>query len=312
MKSHFWIGAGSLIWSSVNRIRRIVSRSDIVRLPAKVISIGNLQAGGSGKTPTVLRIAREAIERNLKVAILIRGYRSEWETEGGVISPHSRVDVKKCGDEAALLHEYLPDLWIGVGKDRIRSFERCIEKSGSNFDLVLLDDGFSQLAIHKDLEIVLLTSRSRSQVLYRDFLSALKGNELLVWTKGNTHPAPDLTCIQAQWKLVEKEDRTPATPVFLVTGVGDPGEVDIQARKAGWDVHGIISREDHHDWTQEEILEIMRRAEDKGVSILITGKDYVKWKIYPINLETVFVIEAQLNFSEESERFWKERVWGKS
>lgn len=195
---------GSFIWSLASHfVRAGVSWGWIkpYHLRVRVISVGNIQVGGSGKTPLVAQIANEAHARGLRVAILTRGYKSVWEKTGGVIFPsqHTKdlqkdvtIDPKLCGDEPALLHELAPYAAIAVGANRIRSYMRLVHELRWAVDLVILDDGFQHLKIHRDLDVVALTSKTRRDVLYRDFDSSLnsKSNSIFcVWTKGSNVPS---------------------------------------------------------------------------------------------------------------------------
>lgn len=121
-----------------------------------VISIGNITAGGTGKTPVTLMIAQEFKEK-IPMAILSRGYRSQAEKfcapiflnkNRGVVHPASL-----CGDEPYLLSDNLPDAYVIVGKDR-----HLASKMAARFgaQVILLDDGMQHRKIARDLEVVVL------------------------------------------------------------------------------------------------------------------------------------------------------------
>lgn len=119
-----------------------------------VISVGNIMAGGTGKTAFIQRLAKD-LEKIGKVSILTRGYRSEIEKVGGSLHliAQSRITPKVCGDEAYLLFKSLPNTVLFVGKDRVLNAERAIYHEA---DLILLDDGMQYRSLHRDLEIVML------------------------------------------------------------------------------------------------------------------------------------------------------------
>ena len=119
-----------------------------------VISIGNIIAGGSGKTAFIQRLGKDLAAFG-KVSILSRGYRSQIEKVGGSLHliSQSRITPEVCGDEAYLLNKSLPDALLFVGKDRILGAERAVYHQA---DLILLDDGMQYRTLHRDIEIVML------------------------------------------------------------------------------------------------------------------------------------------------------------
>jgi tetraacyldisaccharide 4'-kinase len=119
-----------------------------------VISVGNITAGGTGKTAFIQRLATD-LHAMGKVSILSRGYRSEIEKLGGSLHlvEQSRITPEVCGDEAYLLFKSLPDAVLFVGKDRILNAQRAVYHES---DIILLDDGMQYRSLHRDLEIVML------------------------------------------------------------------------------------------------------------------------------------------------------------
>lgn len=126
-------------------------------LPAYVVSIGNLVAGGTGKTPFAIWLAQFYRHMGTRVAILSRGY-------GGTSRSGLQVPVAagtspaalEFGDEPALMAQTMPDIPVWTGRRRSLSGLAAIEQGGA--ELLVLDDGFQHLALHRDLDIVLLDS----------------------------------------------------------------------------------------------------------------------------------------------------------
>lgn len=327
------IQLGSFAWSLTNGfIRFLVKRKLLkpLRLPSRVISVGNIQIGGAGKTPLVAKISNEAIARKLNVAILTRGYRGDWEELGGVITPHAKeVDVTLAGDEAVLLHELCPQAWIGVGSDRIAQYQKIIELSDQPIDLVILDDGFQNWKIEKDLEVVALTSSSRSEILYRDFMGSLKNSDLLVWTKG----VKNKKSIQRPFVQVRYELEKSLSPkrIWLVSSVADSQAVRVTFDEAGYQVceHKIF--EDHHPFSKAEVEKILLSSKADECIVGMTGKDWVKWKgllkteVYELSGHFPYSIECQMNGQinqkilicepqlvfQEGLSLWEQTLWGK-
>ncbi|MFQ5817671.1 MAG: tetraacyldisaccharide 4'-kinase, partial [Terriglobia bacterium] len=122
------------------------------RLPAKVISVGNLTVGGTGKTPLVLWLAQRLQARGLKVAVLSRGY-GRLTQEARIFADGS-PRVEEAGDEAVLLARRLVGVLLGIGGDRFAVGLHLAEKHHP--DVFLLDDGFQHLRVARDLDIVVL------------------------------------------------------------------------------------------------------------------------------------------------------------
>ncbi len=312
--------AASTLWSLGTAGMRALQRAGWLRATSleagRTLSVGNLQAGGAGKTPLVARLAREGLERGLSVCILSRGYGSQWERSGGVVSPEEPVphpDV--CGDEPALLRERAPGAWLAVGRDRISGYRSALERKGGPFDLVILDDGFQHWRIRKDLEIVALTSHTPSTRLHRDFSGQLRLADLAVWTKGADRPdSHGVPLVQVRNRLVPlREGKDPGNRrVWLVSGLADPGAFERDVGSLGFDVvhHSVFP--DHFRFGREEALEIQRQAHEARAGVAMSGKDWVKWRTLPIEgRDEVRVFEPELEWVE-GESQWRAKVWGES
>lgn len=299
----------STLWSSLNALAAAFSSAGLPsrrRLPCRVISVGNLQAGGSGKTPLVIRIAREAVARGLKPAILSRGYGGRWEKSGGVIlSGEPTPPVADCGDEVALMHEQVPEASIGVGSDRVRGFESLVGRAGSTPDLVILDDGFQNRSLHKDVEVLAVTSSRRRDRIFREFPGAIRRADLVVWTKGGSRPdSHGRPSCRVLYRV-----RPPAEPkdCLLVTGVGDPYDVRALLTSCGYAVREHLSLPDHAGLDAASAGKVAASARERGLALLMTGKDWVKWR-EQLKVEAL-VVEPELEFAEGREE-WERILWG--
>jgi len=299
---------GSALWSFATQVIRWMLRLGILlpkELGVRVLSVGNLQAGGAGKTPLVIQIAKEAVEKGLKVCILSRGYKGLWEKSGGVLLPGGAADPKECGDEPALLHEQVPAALIGVGADRVSSYDHVVREHGRP-DLVILDDGFQHWRIHKDVEVVALTSSTPREVLFRDSKTALKFASLVVWTKG-THcptPAPDV-----EIRLTLKRPADGKQRIWLVTGVGDALSVKHSATEAGYQVNRHLIFDDHAAYTLQDLEGFLAGSAKEKALLATTGKDWVKWKSLGFSSADLIVLEPEVTFIKGRER-WNRVLWG--
>lgn len=144
------------LYAAAHRLRRRWYRDRARRLPLPVISVGNLHWGGGGKTPLVAAMAAHLRQRGLAICILSRGY---GRRGGGGVRIVSRGDgpllaPAEAGDEPVLLAGELPGVAVVVGADRHRAGLEAMARLRPAPDLFLLDDGFSHLALHRDLDLL--------------------------------------------------------------------------------------------------------------------------------------------------------------
>lgn len=129
------------------------------RLPCKVISVGNLTVGGTGKTPMTLYLAELVRHHGLRVAIVSRGYGGRAEKRGGVVSDGRQLlmTAADAGDEPFLMAVALGGVPVLVGRDRWQTGQWAIQQFGAQ--VLILDDGYQHLKIDRDLNILLMDSR---------------------------------------------------------------------------------------------------------------------------------------------------------
>ena len=125
------------------------------RVGVPVISVGNLDAGGSGKTPFVAYLAGRMREAGRRVAVASRGYGGKRHTVPVTVSGEGPLaDASVVGDEPVLLAGLLPSAVVVVCRDRAAAAIFARDRHGS--DLVILDDGFQHRRIHRDLDLLLV------------------------------------------------------------------------------------------------------------------------------------------------------------
>ncbi len=266
-----------------------------------VISVGNLQAGGAGKTPFTLLLA-SLLNQYTGTAILSRGYRSKLSGRAPVLINDSmgiKFSPSFCGDEPSLLAENLPSTSVIVGKDRTKAAYLAAAKGAK---AIILDDGFQHRRLARDFDIVLIDAGLPSEAehlfprgLLREDYRSLARADLIVITKAENA----LQAARAQ----ERVSRYSSAPVViaelavakisasratlpdsvnslcgaLFCGIARPASF-LQAMKN----HGlrIISQDffaDHEDFTPAQIGNLAEKAQRAGASYLIcTEKDAVK------------------------------------
>ena len=127
----------------------------VQRVPARVISYGNITLGGTGKTPAVIARAEAEIAAGRKVAVVTRGHGAPQRVqEPHAVGVGERADWESIGDEAALIAWRVPGCVIVRAADRVAGARAAVERLGC--DTILLDDGFQSLQLHRDENIVLI------------------------------------------------------------------------------------------------------------------------------------------------------------
>ena len=149
----------SIFYGAVQRLRATCYRYRVVPsrdLPCKVISIGNITVGGTGKTPMTIYLAEELRRIGYKAAIVSRGYGGGAERQGGIVSDGRTLYMEsdRAGDEPYMMACRLKGVPVVVGKNRFAAGMLAVSKFQP--DVILLDDAFQHLKLQRDVDIVLL------------------------------------------------------------------------------------------------------------------------------------------------------------
>lgn len=291
-----------LLYAAAHRLRRRWYRKRAARLPRPVISVGNLHWGGTGKTPMVEALARHLRDRGLRVAILSRGYRSR-ESGTRLVSDGGGplLGPLVAGDEPVLLAGDLPGVAVVVGGDRHHAGLQALERLVPPPDVFLLDDGFSHLALARDLDLLLFPAgdpfgggRLAPSGRLREPLAAVARADAVVLTGaetagGGAELARALRPLGfdgpgfASRTVAEPAEAAtggvlPASAaVVAVAGIARPHRFVDAARAHGLEVRRELRFGDHHPYPERSLRRIERAARAAGAAwVLTTTKDYVK------------------------------------
>ncbi len=269
---------------------------------AKVVSVGNLQVGGAGKTPVVIFLATWALAAGRRVAVLSRGY---GRTSGAdvVFDGTALPELRDAGDEPRLIARRCPQAKLYVGADRARL---AVRARAEGADFLLLDDGFQHRRLARDVDLVVLDAQSgfgNGHLLpwgpLREPRSALL-RAGLVWLKstdGQGLPAPReakrvvrARHVAASWVdptgVEQPLDALRDRRVVALAGLARPGGFLNSLGDA--DVHVVASHlfPDHHAFTAEELQAARVQAAGLGAEVACTEKDaerlpptFAAWKL---------------------------------
>ncbi|MEO7010016.1 MAG: tetraacyldisaccharide 4'-kinase, partial [Caldimonas sp.] len=146
------------LYAALTSLRRMLYRIGWLRterLPVRVVVVGNLIAGGAGKTPTVLALAAMLRRHGWTPAIVSRGYGGS--RRGGVIAVRADTPASLCGDEPLLLH-LRAAVPVFVGRDRAAA-ARALLRAHPEIDVVISDDGLQHLRLGRDLQVLVFDER---------------------------------------------------------------------------------------------------------------------------------------------------------
>ena len=280
--------------------RRILGRSIVRprRLEGPVISVGNLSAGGSGKTPFVILLGELLKARQIKFDVLSRGYGRN--TRGVFLVDPSGLP-QQFGDEPLLLARKL-QVPVIVGEDRYQAGRFAESKFGPQ--LHLLDDGFQHRQLARGFDIVLLTPQDATDRLLpagrlREPLRSVRRANAVVLTGGASADSFPL-----EGKLVWRVRRgivaqnVPPRPVVFC-GIARPQNFVLQLRAANIDPIAEAFYRDHHAYTEKdvrELLDLKRRSEAGG--FITTEKDAVNLGPYFSALEPLAVIPVRMDLAD--------------
>ena len=146
-----WLYRASVQLRNILYNRRVLKAR---RLPCRVISVGNIVVGGTGKTPAVIAIAKHLQREGRRVAILSRGYKRRVREKVTIVSDGEKVyaSAMESGDEAYMMAKHLSGVPIVVGKCRYLAGQIALERF--KVDVLLLDDGFQHRQLARDVDIL--------------------------------------------------------------------------------------------------------------------------------------------------------------
>lgn len=309
----------SFIYGAIVKFRYFLYSFGILsRFPlgVQVISIGNVTAGGTGKTPVTEIFARTLQQQGRKVAILSRGYRRKeapfWQRVFSqviepplVVSDGRRVllDSAIGGDEPYMLASNLPGVAVVVDRNRVKAGRYAVKRLGC--DTIILDDGFQYQKLKHSIEVVLVDSTNpfgNGNLLPRGVLREpakhIRRADIIFLTKCRgdvTEVKEEIRKYNKRAQIVEcnhspkllkdvwTREEYPLSWLFgktccTISGIANPRGFENSLRHLGSKVIWCDHYADHHRYDSSEILYALNRSADMGADALITTeKDAVKF-----------------------------------
>ena len=280
----------------------------VVSVP--VIAIGNLTTGGTGKTPIVAAVVKALREQGFRPGIVSRGY---------------RADATGQNDEKRVLELLCPNVPHEQNPNRVTASEKLIASEGVN--VVVLDDAFQHRRIVRDLNIVLIDATNPfgygyqlPRGLLREPVSSLSRADVVLITRSDnvsedvlqeietTVRRHNSTLVDHTYRVgfrptgliagsgidAQSIDAVRNQPVTVMTAIGNPEAFVTTCRQIDAEIVATRFFPDHHHYTQEDLNEVRKLAEEAGAPLILTTlKDLVK---IPDRYENIFAVEIETVF----------------
>lgn len=321
-----------VLYDVITRARKAAYRNGlftVYRLPAPVVSIGNITTGGTGKTPLVEWACRVLAKDGSKVCVLTRGYGRANPEMQVVVSDGSRIltDERQAGDEPFLLGGKLINVAAVIANaDRVAAGHWAIQNLGAN--AFVLDDAFQHLRIARDVDIVTIDATNPwgdGQLLphgrLREDVDGLSRAHCIVITRADQVETVDelRTSIQkhtsapiftsrmvtASLQTIHGEpahqNTLTSASVAAFCGIGNPASFFTHLERAGARVVFTQAYRDHHVYQQNEIDQLTEKAKAAGATVLVTtAKDAVKLGALHFELPC-FKLEIEIAIDEDEQ-----------
>lgn len=334
----------SLAYESAVRLRLLCYRHSTLRrrLPCRIVSIGNLTVGGTGKTPMTQYAAILCRSLGYKVVVVSRGYKGAAEKRGGVVSDGGtlRMTAAEAGDEPFLIASSLPGIPVLVGRDRFAAGMRAVTEFQP--DVILLDDAFQHLRLERDIDLVLL---DRSRPLgngyllprgpLREPLAALSRGDAFIFTRADGAAGalpvrlrnriagkPSFETVHRPYiaAVICPTSVPPAAPsagleppsmaalenrrVFLFSGIARGKDFRETIREHGAVIAASLEFGDHHAYSAADLDKIRKAASDSRAEIMITTeKDFARIGGDKVWPMELYVIGVRIDFRERADEF---------
>ena len=279
-----------------------------------LVIVGNITAGGSGKTPLVIRLCELALGMGLKPGVASTGY---GRTSRDTLLVQADSDPRSCGDEPVLLAQRI-GVPVVVAADRLNAVKKLNEM---DLDLVVSDDGLQNAALGRDIEFCVVDGErglGNGHLLpagpLREPAERLAKVDHVV-TNGPWPTKPEGLDVnvmrlvakvvrsidnETEYPLDEFQDKTSNMPVRAVAAIGNPGRFFRMLEGLGFvvDSQGFP---DHHSFKQSDFDSIR-----EGTAIIMTEKDAVKCR--SLGLKDAWYVPVETRLPEDFEQIFKDRI----
>ena len=266
-----------------------------------VICVGNISAGGVGKTPVSMALAEILIAQGKHPFFISRGYGGKLS---GVLVDKAKHTPKDVGDESLILSSVAPCV---VCHNRAKAAQIAVQNGA---DILIMDDGFQNPSLKKDISFLVFNGEIGigngliipAGPLRESLKSGLKRADAVIFIGDDKHNL--LSKINKPVLHVAVKEQSPLhqnTDVVAFAGIGYPKKFYDSLQKCGLTVVNAYDFPDHHFYTKDELKHIIKKASKKGLPIYTTLKDYVK---IPPQMQNNFnVLHIKAEFENQNALF---------
>lgn len=300
-----------------------------------VISVGNIQLGGTGKTPFVDFLASKLLKAGYQPMVLTRGYLRR-NTEPVLIKGDEKghhYQPSDIGDEPFLLSQNLPDVPIGIDPNRCRMARQLLKRYPDG--ILILDDGFQHRRIPRQLDIVLIDVSRWSEypflfpiTYFRDNKRSLQRADIIILTRteysinktsrvyqyvSSKYNATVFKCDFIPVSLINLENgreiglvNIKGKSVAIFAGIGNFEQFLYTVKNLGCSICWFKKFSDHYFYRESDVEEIVEIARNRNAEILITTqKDAVKLRNYFQDFNSnIYFLKIHIRLDNEK-NFWK-------
>lgn len=339
------LSAMSKVYGGAVKLRETLYKHEFLAsrgLPCAVVSVGNLTVGGTGKTPMTIYMAKLVRRLGLRAVVISRGYKGGAEKTGGIVSDGRRIFMAPgtAGDEPLMMASELEGVPVIVGRNRYASGMLAVNEF--NPDVLVLDDAFQHLKLHRDIDLILLDGRDPfgnghllPRGVLREPLSALLRGDALILTRSDfmvsdlpvklgriarERPVFESFHIPKRCRAITEKNAgahvvglppsdddfrlLKGNSVFVFSGIAGNSDFRKTVQDLGCHVSGFLDFPDHHPYSGMDFGTILRSARNANAEFLVTTeKDYFRIADRSKLPKNLMVIGIEVSFGKDETRF---------
>jgi len=296
-------------WALINSVVRPIKMKKAWKAPCPVISVGNIVAGGVGKTELVSYLVQFYLKKGISVVVAMRGYGASIDIPDVGLCSENYTDAlaRKFPDEALVHLRKNPGVKVLIATNRAKALQHFFDQLKPQ--IIILDDGFQHFSIQRDLDIIIHDFSAKNPI-FRDFPGILERKELLLVahsiSKDSVIPKKwrHLNWVKSNYEYLGLKGSSTSTSekkkAYGFCAIGNPERFKNFLQMQGHDLVGFHSFSDHHNYSRKNVDFLFQQGKANQAEVFLTTlKDYVKLGSFKwINELPLFYVDIQLKISE--------------